>query len=60
MQLPIEQYPRITPPTVIVTATFPGASAETMIKTVAAPIEENSAQLKACCTLIPALIQAAV
>lgn len=40
-QLPIEQYPRITPPTVIVTATFPGASAETMIKTVAAPIEEK-------------------
>jgi hydrophobe/amphiphile efflux-1 (HAE1) family protein len=40
-QLPIEQYPKITPPTVIVTATFPGASAETMIKTVAAPIEEK-------------------
>ncbi len=41
IQLPIEQYPRITPPTVIVTATFPGANAETMIKTVAAPIEEK-------------------
>ena len=41
LQLPIEQYPRITPPTIIVTATFPGASAETMIKTVAAPIEEK-------------------
>ncbi|SOD18862.1 efflux RND transporter permease subunit [Nitrosomonas ureae] len=41
MQLPIEQYPRITPPTVIVTANFPGASAETVIKTVAAPIEEK-------------------
>lgn len=40
-QLPIEQYPKITPPTVIVTATFPGANAETMIKTVAAPIEEK-------------------
>ena len=40
-QLPIEQYPKIAPPTVIVTATFPGASAETMIKTVAAPIEEK-------------------
>ena len=40
-QLPIEQYPKITPPTVIVTATFPGASAETIIKTVAAPIEEK-------------------
>jgi multidrug efflux pump len=41
LQLPIEQYPKIAPPTVIVTATFPGASAETMIKTVAAPIEEK-------------------
>lgn len=40
-QLPIEQYPKITPPTVIVTATFPGANADTMIKTVAAPIEEK-------------------
>ena len=38
LQLPIEQYPQITPPTVLVTATFPGASAETLIKTVAAPI----------------------
>lgn len=41
IQLPIEQYPKITPPTVVVTATFPGANAETMIKTVAAPIEEK-------------------
>ncbi len=41
VQLPIAQYPQITPPTVFVTATFPGASAETLIKTVAAPIEER-------------------
>ncbi len=40
-QLPVAQYPPITPPTIGVTATFPGASAETLIKTVAAPIEEN-------------------
>ena len=39
--LPIAQYPDITPPTVIVTATYPGASAETLIRTVAAPIEEQ-------------------
>ena len=45
-QLPIEQYPKITPPTVIVTATFPGASAETMIKTVAAPIEEKLSNIE--------------
>ncbi|TFH12754.1 MAG: multidrug efflux RND transporter permease subunit [Nitrosomonadales bacterium] len=41
MQLPIAQYPEIAPPTVLVTATFPGASAETLSKTVAAPIEEQ-------------------
>ncbi|UJP05854.1 MAG: multidrug efflux RND transporter permease subunit [Nitrosomonas sp.] len=40
-QLPVEQYPQVTPPTVIVTATYPGASAETLIKTVASPIEEK-------------------
>ena len=39
--LPIAQYPEIAPPTVTVTATFPGASAETLSKTVAAPIEEQ-------------------
>ena len=39
--LPSAQYPDITPPTVIVTATYPGASAETLIRTVAAPIEEQ-------------------
>ena len=41
LQLPVAQYPQIAPPTVLVTATFPGASAETMAKTVAAPIEEE-------------------
>lgn len=41
IQLPIEQYPKITPPTVVVTATYPGANVETLIKTVAAPIEEK-------------------
>ena len=41
IQLPIAQYPQIAPPTVLVTATFPGASAETIAKTVAAPIEEE-------------------
>jgi len=41
MKLPIAQYPQIAPPTVIVTATYPGASADTLSKTVAAPIEEQ-------------------
>lgn len=40
-KLPIAQYPQIAPPTVIITATYPGASAETLSKTVAAPIEEQ-------------------
>ncbi len=39
--LPIAQYPEIAPPTVSITATYPGASAETLASTVAAPIEEQ-------------------
>ena len=39
--LPIAQYPEIAPPTVTITATYPGASAETLATTVAAPIEEQ-------------------
>ena len=39
--LPVAQYPNITPPTVVISATYPGASAETLSKTVAAPIEEQ-------------------
>ena len=39
--LPVSQYPEIVPPTVTVTATYPGASAETVAETVAAPIEQE-------------------
>lgn len=39
--LPVTQYPPITPPTVQVTATYPGATAETMVKKVALPIEQQ-------------------
>ena len=39
--LPISQYPEITPPTVFVTASYEGADAETLAKTVAAPIEDQ-------------------
>jgi len=39
--LPVAQYPEIAPPTVAITAAYPGASAETLAKTVAAPIEEQ-------------------
>ncbi|MEN2747257.1 multidrug efflux RND transporter permease subunit [Sphingomonas sp. T9W2] len=39
--LPISQYPNIVPPTVTVAATYPGAAAETVAETVAAPIEQE-------------------
>src|SRR6202795_1386695 len=39
--LPISEYPEIAPPTVEVTATFAGASAEVVSKTVATPIEQE-------------------
>jgi len=39
--LPIEQYPQIAPPTIQVTATYPGASAEIAAKTVATPLEQE-------------------
>ena len=38
--LPVGQYPEIAPPTVVVTATYPGATAETLADTVAGPLEE--------------------
>ena len=41
LKLPVTQYPEIAPPTVLITATYPGASADTLSKTVAAPIEEQ-------------------
>ncbi len=39
--LPVEQYPNIVPPQVQVTATYPGASAETVADTVIAPLEQQ-------------------
>ncbi|MEI6416280.1 MAG: efflux RND transporter permease subunit [Verrucomicrobiota bacterium] len=39
--LPVTQYPPITPPTVQVTASYPGATAESMVKKVALPIEQQ-------------------
>jgi multidrug efflux pump len=40
-QLPIAQYPDVTPPTIQVTATYPGANAKTVADTVATPIEQE-------------------
>ncbi|MDG2522869.1 multidrug efflux RND transporter permease subunit [Caulobacter segnis] len=39
--LPLAQYPEIAPPTIAVAATYPGASAEILAETVAAPIEQE-------------------
>ena len=39
--LPVAEYPEVVPPTVVVTAQYPGASAQTISDTVAAPIEQQ-------------------
>ena len=39
--LPISEFPEIAPPTVVVNATFAGASAEVIAQTVASPIEQE-------------------
>ncbi len=41
VSLPIAQYPEIVPPTVQVTASYPGASATVMAETVATPLEQQ-------------------
>ncbi|MBU8539182.1 efflux RND transporter permease subunit [Falsiroseomonas tokyonensis] len=41
LRLPVAEYPEIAPPTVQITATYPGASAETIAQTVAGPIEQE-------------------
>jgi len=40
LTLPISQFPDIAPPTVVVTASYPGANAEAVARSVATPIEE--------------------
>src|SRR5713226_4274548 len=39
--LPIAQYPRITPPGVVVSISYPGANAQVVAESVAAPIEQQ-------------------
>lgn len=39
-KLPLQQFPDIAPPTVVVTAHYPGANAETILRSVAPPLEE--------------------
>ncbi|HVU88443.1 MAG TPA: efflux RND transporter permease subunit [Pirellulales bacterium] len=56
LALPVAQYPDVTPPTVLVTAYYPGANALTVRDTVAAPIEqqvsgvENMIYMSSLCT----------
>jgi multidrug efflux pump len=40
-QLPISEYPEVVPPSVVVTAEFPGANPDTIANTVATPLEEQ-------------------
>src|SRR5919204_28714 len=39
--LPVAQYPEIVPPTVEITTVYPGASADTVARTVATPLEQQ-------------------
>lgn len=41
LRLPVAQYPSITPPTIYVTTSYPGASAATVANTVGVPIEQQ-------------------
>ena len=41
LSLPVSEYPDVVPPTVVVATTYPGASAQVVADTVAAPIEQE-------------------
>ncbi|MBI5154061.1 multidrug efflux RND transporter permease subunit [Candidatus Poribacteria bacterium] len=41
LRLPVAQFPEITPPTVMISARYPGADAETVSRSIAAPIEQE-------------------
>ncbi|MEP7314371.1 MAG: efflux RND transporter permease subunit, partial [Pseudomonadota bacterium] len=41
LTLPVDQYPQIAPPTVSVNAVYPGATAEELAESVAAPLEQQ-------------------
>lgn len=41
LQLPISEYPEVVPPTVVITATYPGANPKIIAETVATPLEQE-------------------
>jgi len=41
IKLPIQQFPDIAPPSVVVSALYPGANAETVLRSVAPSLEES-------------------
>jgi Cu/Ag efflux pump CusA len=49
-QLPISEYPEVVPPSVVVTAQFPGANPDTIASTVATPLENRSTVPRTCFT----------
>ena len=40
-QLPVSEYPEVVPPTIVVTANYPGANPTTLAETVASPLEQT-------------------
>src|ERR1700761_9158195 len=40
-KLPVSEYPDVVPPTIVVSATYPGANPKTIADTVATPLEEQ-------------------
>ena len=49
-QLPLSEYPAVTPPTVQVTTAYPGANPDVIAQTVATPLEQAITGVEGCCT----------
>ncbi len=60
LRLPIAEYPEIAPPTVKVTAMYPGATSQVVAETVASVIENRSTELKTCFISNPKAIITAI
>ena len=49
-ELPVSEYPNVVPPTVQVTTSYPGASPQTVIDTIALPIETGRSTASTTCS----------